>query len=310
MRQAMRSARRLMWPSSHEPEPPVPPANLPPCRALWIPGRGETFIREQDGPAAALPVLLLHGWTASADTTWFGVYGPLAEHHRLIAMDQRGHGRGIRAEERFSLEACADDAAGLLELLDTGPVIVVGYSLGGAVALRLWERHRALVAGLVMAATALAWRTTPRERLLWKSMGVFEIALRLGTGDGFVQRYLSYAVGSSPEVADLRAWVSGEFKRGYDRDVAEAGRALAAFDARELVDDVSVPCASVITCGDRLVRAAEQYDLANALGAPAFPLDGDHDSPLVRPKEFSDAVVRAVQSVAERRAADAAAPTG
>ncbi|MDQ6796427.1 MAG: hypothetical protein M3011_00140, partial [Actinomycetota bacterium] len=130
------------------------------------------------------------------------------------------------------------------------------------------------------------------------------IALRLGTGDRFVQRYLSYAVGNSPEVADLGAWVSGEFTRGYDRDIAAAGKALACFDAREFA--VSVPCASVITRRDRLVRAREQHQLATALGAPTFPVDGDHDTPLVMPQEFSGAIVGAVTSVAQRRTRGAA----
>jgi 3-oxoadipate enol-lactonase len=258
------------------------------------------FLRQQDGPEESLPVLLLHGWTASADTTWFAVYPALTGHHRFVALDQRGHGRGIRAEQPFSLEACADDAAGLLEVLGIEQAIVAGYSLGGAVALLMWQRHRARVAGLVMCATALEWRSTPTERLLWKSLGVFELALRLGTGDGFVQRYLSYAVGHTPEVAQLRAWVGGEFKRGYDRDIAEAGKALSRFDARGFVADVDVPCASVVTQRDRLVRSPEQVALAEALGAPIFAVDGDHDSPLVKPDEFAGAVTEAILSVAKR----------
>ncbi len=256
------------------------------------------FLRDQDGPEGALPVLLLHGWTASADTTWFSVYPALAGQHRLIALDQRGHGRGIRSEEPFSLEACADDAAGLLDLLGIRKAIIVGYSMGGAVGLLLWQRHPELVAGMVMCGTALEWRSTPRERILWKSLGIFEVALRLGTGDGFVQRYLHYAVAHTPEVAELRAWVGGEFKRGYDRDVVAAGTALSRFDARPFIDDIDVPCASVVTERDRLVRATEQLDLAEALGAPVFAVDGDHDTPLVRPKEFSTAVADAVDSVA------------
>jgi pimeloyl-ACP methyl ester carboxylesterase len=277
----------------------TPPPDLPPSQVLWVPGRGEMFLRDQPGPESALPVLLLHGWTASADTTWFSVYPTLAGRHRVIAVDQRGHGRGIRSEEPFSLEACADDAAGLLELLGISRAIVAGYSMGGAVALLLWRRHPELVAGLVMCATALEWRSTPRERLLWRSLGVFEFALRLGTGDGFVQRYLHYAVAHTPEVADLRAWVSGEFKRGYDRDVAAAGACLSRFDARSFVADIHVPCAGVVTERDRLVRAKEQLELAEALRGPVYRIDGDHDAPLVRPKEFSTAVADAVATVAD-----------
>jgi 3-oxoadipate enol-lactonase len=300
VRQGLRSARNLLLPARRGPEASTPPPDLPPGRVLWVPGRGEMFLREQEGPEGALPVLLLHGWTASADTTWFAVYPSLAGNHRMVAVDQRGHGRGIRAEVPFTLEACADDAAGLLEVLGIERAIVAGYSMGGAVALRLWERHRPLVAGLVMAATALEWRSTPRERVLWKSLGVFELALRVGTGDGFVQRYLSYAVGRTPEVAELRAWVGGEFKRGYDRDIAAAGKALSNFDARDLVAGIDVPCASVVTARDRLVRAQEQWELAEALQAPAFVVDADHDAPLVNVKEFSDAVIQAVESVARR----------
>jgi 3-oxoadipate enol-lactonase len=297
----LRSAGRLLraMPRDHD-EHPTPPPNLPPARILHVPDRGEVFVREQDGPEDAPPVLLLHGWTASADTTYFGVYKALEGRHRVIAIDQRGHGRGIRAEEPFSLEACAEDAAGVLEALDVPPAIVVGYSLGGAVALLTWKHHRERVAGMVFAATAYEWRSTFRERVLWRVMGVFEFLLRLGTGDGFVQRYLHYAVGHSPDVADLRAWVGGEFKRGYPRDIAEAGRVLARFDARDWIGDIAVPCASVVTERDRLVRAEEQRDLAEALGAPVFAFDGDHDAPLVMPKEFADTTVEAIAAVAEK----------
>jgi DNA repair exonuclease SbcCD nuclease subunit len=56
----------------------------------------------------------------------------------------------------------------------------------------------------------------------------------------------------------------------------------------------------VVTERDRLVRAKEQLDLAEALHAPVFVVDGDHDSPLVLPKEFSTAVADAIDSVADR----------
>lgn len=303
----MQSALRLLRRSPRRPEPSVPPPNLPPARVLLVPGRGEMFLREQEGPPGALPVLLLHGWTVSADITWFSVYRALAGRHPVIAIDHRGHGRGIRAEEPFSLEACADDAAALLKLLGVRQVIVVGYSMGGAVALLLWRRHRDMVAGTVLGGTAAEWRATPRQRLMWRSLEVFEFALQLGTGDGLVQRYLHYAVGRSPEVADLRAWVGGELKRGYPQDIAEAGRDLARFDARPFLGSIDVPSCSVVTQRDRLVRPRQQWALAEALGAPVVTVDGDHDAPLVRPELFAAAVTQAVETVAG--AASASGPT-
>lgn len=288
----MRLLRRL----SHEPEAPAPPP-LPAARVVHLPGRGETLVREQPGPTDAPPVLLLHGWTASADTTWFAAYPALEGRHRLVALDHRGHGRGIRSEERFSLEACAADAAALLEQLGIRRAVVAGYSMGGAVALLLWRDHRELVSGLVLSATALEWRSTPRERLLWRSLSLFEVALRLGTGDGFVQRYLRDAVDHTPDVSPLRGWVAGEMRRGYPTDVAEAGRVLSRFDARPFASSVDVPVSVIVTTRDRLVRPDKQRELAGAMGARVFTLDGDHDAPLVNSKEFGATVGEAVAAV-------------
>ena len=72
----------------------------------------------------------------------------------MVAPDLRGHGRGIRSRRPFRLEDCADDLAALVEQLGCGPVVVVGYSMGGLVAQLLWRRHPDLVAGLVLCSTA------------------------------------------------------------------------------------------------------------------------------------------------------------
>jgi 3-oxoadipate enol-lactonase len=103
-----------------------------------LPGRGEVFVRDSGGAPADPAVLLLHGWTASADLNFFPVYARLAERYRVIALDLRGHGRGMRSTEPFSLEDCADDAAALLDQLGTEYVIVVGYSMGGPVGMLPW----------------------------------------------------------------------------------------------------------------------------------------------------------------------------
>ena len=80
------SARRVPSPRlsgglvGHAPDTctrPEPPVALPPARTVQVPGRGECFVRDSggDGP----PVLLLHGWTVTADVSRYAVYGPLAD---------------------------------------------------------------------------------------------------------------------------------------------------------------------------------------------------------------------------------------
>jgi len=88
------------------PRAPVPPY-LPPGRVINLPGRGEVFVRDSGGAPAHPAVLLLHGWTASADLNFFAAYAGLAESYRVVALDLRGHGRGMRSAEPFSLEDCA-----------------------------------------------------------------------------------------------------------------------------------------------------------------------------------------------------------
>ena len=68
---------------------------LPTGRIVNVPSRGEMFLREASGPDASLPVVLLHGWTLSADLNWFsGGYRVASSHGPMIAPDLRGHGRG------------------------------------------------------------------------------------------------------------------------------------------------------------------------------------------------------------------------
>jgi 3-oxoadipate enol-lactonase len=301
MKATIQRILRICSPLTHEPEVPEPPPDLPPGRVTSVPGRGEMFVRSLEGAPGDRTVLLLHGWTASADTTWFPVYPVLAPDHHVLAVDHRGHGRGIRGEMPFSLEACADDAAALLDLLEITGAVVVGYSMGGAVALLLWRRRPDLVTGLVLAGTALEWRATASERLRWRLVTLLDVIMRMGSGDGFVQRYLREAMVDAPEVAPLRAWVGGELKRGYSRDLAAAGRALSCFDARPYASSIDVPCATVVTGRDRLVRPGKQEELARAVGGHLVCLDGDHDAPLVRSKEFAAAVREAVAAVESER---------
>lgn len=292
-----RLARRL---GAVSPEAPVPP-ELPPGRIVAVPGRGEVFVRQADGPEDVPPVLLLHGWTASADLNWWRAYGAVSAMAPMVAVDHRGHGRGMRSEEAFTLEAAADDAAALLEHLGIGPVLVCGYSMGGPISMLLWQRHPHLVAGLVLEATALEWRASMRERIIWKAMSLIELALRVGPSRGLVERALREAIDQAPDLAPFRSWLKAELRRGDPTELANAGRALGRYDARRFAGSVDVPTALVVTTKDRLVRPRKQRALAKAIpGATTFEVAGDHDVCLVSPQEFASVTVAALTDVLGR----------
>jgi pimeloyl-ACP methyl ester carboxylesterase len=297
---ARRFARRL---DRGDPLAPLPPPSIPAGRTVVVPGRGETFVRETPGRPGDPTIVLLHGWTASADLNWLRVYDTVPDLGRMIAIDHRGHGRGIRSEERFTLEAAADDVAALLVELDAAPAILVGYSMGGPISMLTWLRHPDVVSGLVLQATALEWRASKRERIIWRFMAVVEHLLRLGRPRGIIERALREMVEVSPDLEPLVGWLKAEMRRGDPEMLADAGRALGLYDFRSHAARVNVPTAVVVTTKDRLVRPRKQRQLAKAIPSSAtFELHGDHDAAMVMGKEFPDVTTEALNWVKARLA--------
>jgi pimeloyl-ACP methyl ester carboxylesterase len=313
---------------------PIPPPDLPPGRIVNVPSRGEMFVRDTgperpsergsgperpsergsgpERPSERPTIALLHGWTASADLNWFRAYARLSGIGRVIAMDHRGHGRGLRSDERFTLEAAADDAAALLRELGAAPAILVGYSMGGPISLHTARRHPDVVQGLVLEATALEWRASARERLIWKTMAIIEWLLRIGRPKGLLERGLRDAVDQSPDLAPLLGWLRGELRRGDPEALADAGRALGNYDFRPFAAGIAVPTAVVVTTKDRLVRPRKQRSLARAIPrSRVYEIAGDHDAALVLGEAFpsvtEDAVRWVLGEVAPTDQADASA---
>ena len=267
--------------------PPVPPVPLPPGRTVLVPGRGEFFVRDTggDGP----PVLLVHGWMFPSDLNWLQSYRPLRDAgYRVLAMDLRGHGRGLRSGEAFRLADCADDAAAVLAQLGVGPVLAVGYSMGGPITQLLARRHPDRVAGFVLCATALDW-SDPGQKLFWRTMGFLRLVFELFPR-GMWQAGMRLAGASARE----SNWATGELSRGSARDVAEAGRELGRFDSSGWAGQLEPPRAVVLTAKDRLVPPRKQRALAAALGVRPLVIDADHDACAVDAERFVALLLRAL----------------
>jgi pimeloyl-ACP methyl ester carboxylesterase len=87
------------------------------------------------------PVVLLHGAFMTITNNWTGWIGELSKTRKVIAIEMQGHGRTADIKRDFSHENLADDVAALLDYLNIKQADVIGYSLGGGVAMQCAIRH-------------------------------------------------------------------------------------------------------------------------------------------------------------------------
>lgn len=125
------------------------------------------------------PVVLIHGLHSSGAMNWTmpGITAALAQTHRVIVMDCRGHGKSDKPQTEDAYGASmAEDVIALLDHLDIRRAHIVGYSMGGMIALKTAAMHAERVRGLLLCGmgwlqdgSALQgfWEHIPvRERLL------------------------------------------------------------------------------------------------------------------------------------------------
>ena len=269
-------------------------------RTVEVPGRGRVVVQRFSGPPGAPTVVLLHGWTATADLNWREAYRPLSRHFHVVAFDHHGHGRGVRSREPFRLEHCADDVAAIADALGVRRLIVAGYSMGGPIASLVWRRHPELVDGLVLCATSCHFGGSPTRRALFTLLG--------GGASLSANRHLR-AFGRLPATAwskrlERRGCDAGLIEQGLAHDwtrVLEAGAAIGRFDSRAWAGTIDVPTAVVTTLGDQVVPTDHQLELADLVpDAIVHRVPGGHTACVAATGHFSSEVVAACRAVARR----------
>jgi 3-oxoadipate enol-lactonase len=255
------------------PYPPTPPRDFPPARTLVVPDRGEFFLRDSDPSDTSRPVVfMLHGWVASADLNFGGLYEDvIGAGYRVIAIDHRGHGRGPRPLVPFRLVDCAADAAAVIRALGVAPCIVYGYSMGGAIGQLIARDHPDVVAGLVLSGTAQHWQEEELKRA-WRAMPFVGFGLKVAPGSGWAAALKRAGFRPGPKMA----WVHSEMTRHSARNIAQAGRELGRFDSRPWLAPLPIPTAVVLTSADDAVPPVKQQQLATALEAQVFEAPVNH----------------------------------
>src|SRR5882762_1408481 len=144
-------AALVMTASAVQAQQPAP--RVKPVRTGYVPANGVNYYYEIYGRGA--PLLILHGGLGSIEM--FGQILPaLAKGRQVIAVDLLGHGRTALGDRPINPQAMGDDLAAVVKRLGQDTVDVLGYSLGGGVALRLAIQHPEVVRRLVLVSTPYA----------------------------------------------------------------------------------------------------------------------------------------------------------
>ena len=121
---------------------PSMPGPVPGSASATADVNGVRLFYTDTGRAApgAVPVLLLHGGLANQQY-WGNQIRALAPHHRVIAVDSRGHGRSTRDTRPFGYDLMADDVIALMDHLHIAQADLVGWSDGAIISLDIAMRY-------------------------------------------------------------------------------------------------------------------------------------------------------------------------
>ncbi|MFD3665678.1 alpha/beta fold hydrolase [Streptomyces sp. NPDC058659] len=253
--------------------------SLPASRELTaVSADGSRIHVEVYGPEGAPVVVLAHGWTCSIGF-WAEQIRALAADHRVVAYDQRGHGRSPvpAGPSGYSVRALADDLEAVLAatLAPGEKAVVAGHSMGGMTVMAAASRpgfreHAGAVllcstgpSRLIAEATVVPLRPSGRRTRLTRS--VIGAKAPLGPVTPVSKKILKYATmgpGSAPERVDACARIVHACPRGVR---VGWSRVLSELDVEEGVRELDLPVAVLVGTADRLTPPVHSRAMAEAL---------------------------------------------
>lgn len=217
---------------------------------------------------------------------WDALAGHLvAQGHRVLRYDQRGHGGSDTPPGPYTLAELADDAARLIDGLGLGPVVFVGLSMGGMVGQELALRHPGLVQALVLANTTSGYPAEAQAGWAQRVAGIRQGGLA-GIVDGALLRWFHEGFRAAhPEVVAL--W------RGRVLACREAGyiaccEAISQVDTTERLHRITQPTLVIAGALDAGTPPAMAQRIAAHIPGAQFAVlpEASHLSVLEQPAAF------------------------
>ncbi|MEU1037341.1 alpha/beta fold hydrolase [Streptomyces sp. NPDC005551] len=261
---------RLMHVATGPYAPPVP-ARVPTVDSA----DGARLHVEVHGPEGAPAVVLVHGWTCST-AFWAAQIRDLAVDHRVIAYDQRGHGRSP-ASPACSVDGLADDLEAVIAatLAPGEKAVFAGHSMGGMTLMAASRRaaFRAHAAAALLCSTGSS-RLVAESLLIPMRAGRLRTRLTksvlgsrapLGPVSPLARRILKYVTmgpGASPQMVEACARIVHACPRRVRHSWSQV---LDLLDLDHGVRELRVPTAVLVGTADRLTPAVHARALVAAL---------------------------------------------
>jgi 3-oxoadipate enol-lactonase len=208
------------------------------------------------------PVVLVSGLGASR-LNWAPALPALKARFRCITPDNRGTGLSDAPPGPYTIDAMADDIAGLISHLGAAPVRVVGWSLGGSVVQSLLINHGDLVDRAVLVAALPSYSEIQHAwldaTLALRESGASDVAKAVyGMPWAFGPRHLS---NHQAAFAGLRLVGSDPHPTSLDAYKAQAA-AIRAYDSREHLPGIATPTLILVGAEDVLTPVAQSIEMA------------------------------------------------
>ena len=243
------------------------------------------------------PVVLLHGQGAFAES-WGPVLPRLASSHQLLVPDLPGLGRSRILAGEPGGERTVAWLAELIERTCNEPPVLVGISLGGAVAAHFAVQHGRLARRIVLIDPGAIGPFRPALG----AMVALVRYIRKPTAAGFVRfgRFaLAHPESLGADGGPPAAFVEYHVNRASDPGVRRANRRMVRWSMRPISDErlgtIKTPVALIWGRDDRIMRFRNGRRASERLGWPLYALDDCGHVPFVdQPAAFSEALQRAM----------------